>query len=361
MKKSFREISFDEFKEFAEACPTKSYMQSPQMFERYQKTGRECYLLGAFLDEELVVAGIASNIYERYGHKIFTFSRGPLADFSKHEKELYYFLDETKKNLKPKHGIVLQISPSLLAPNAPKDFATKLKSHGFKYLGEYEQVKWTYAIDFSKIENLPPVEPPKQKSPTLSPEISPESEQILTRSFRRDHRYTIKYATERYGIKLRELQPSEYNILLKLLEESGRQHGFIPRDQKFFEQMADAFGSEVSAVVAELPDGTPIAAAFFILYGDEVIYLSSGLSREHKKLGGPHLIQSAMIKYAYANGFKKYNFWGTNPDPENGVYKFKQGFHGEVEEFVGTFAAPISPLGTIYLKKLRAAEHRDLT
>ena len=67
-----------------------------------------------------------------------------------------------------------------------------------------------------------------------------------------------------------------------------------------------------------------------------------------------------MIKYAYANGYNKYNFWGTNPDPENGVFKFKQGFHGEVEEFVGTFASSLSPLGAVYLKKLHKAEHRDL-
>lgn len=360
MKKEFREISESEFKSFAKKCPTKSYMQSPEMFARYQKTGRECYLLGAFCDGELTVAGLASNIYERYGRKIFTFSRGPLADFAKNTKDFHYFLDESKKFLKTKKGIVLQISPSLLKNDAPKNFNAELKTHGFKYLGEYEQVKWTYAIDLKNIENLPPVKPASIKSPVLSPELDEETEHTLLRSFRRDHRYTIKYATERYGVKLRELPVAEYNILLKLLEESGREHGFVPRDQKFFEQMKDAFGDEVTAVVAEMPDGTPIAAAFFILYGDEVIYLSSGLAREYKKFGGPHLIQSAMIKFAYANGYKKYNFWGTNPDPENGVYKFKQGFHGEIEEFVGTYAAALNAFGTVYLKKLHPAEQRDL-
>ena len=144
------------------------------------------------------------------------------------------------------------------------------------------------------------------------------------------------------------------------MQESGKVHGFVPREQKFFEQLKKHFGPDVTAVVAELPDGTPIAAAFFILYGNEVIYLSSGFRRAHKKLGGPHLIQWAMIKYAYANGFKKYNFWGTNPDPENGVFKFKQGFHGAVEEFVGTFAAPLSALGKVYLNKLHYAKQRDL-
>lgn len=361
MKKVFREISLDEFSKFTKSCPTKSYMQSSPMYQRYQKIHRESYLLGLFCDNKLVVAGLASNIYERYGKKIFTFSRGPITEYNKYQPELNYFLNESKNFLKNKHGIVLQISPTLLVKDAPNNFKKELKTCGFKYLGEYEQVKWTYAIDFSKINNLPKIQPAKKKPPVLSPNINPEDEQVLLRSFRRDHRYTIRYATERYGVTLRELPVAEYDILLKLINESGRLHGFVPRDQKFFEQMSAAFGSEVTAIVAELPDKTPVAAAFFILYGDEVIYLSSGLSREHKKVGGPHLIQWAMIKYAYANGYQKYNFWGTSPDPNNGVYAFKQGFHGEIEEFVGTFATALNAIGSIYLKKIHPAEQRDLT
>ncbi|MBR2658650.1 peptidoglycan bridge formation glycyltransferase FemA/FemB family protein [Candidatus Saccharibacteria bacterium] len=351
MKNTFRELTLEEFETFADECPSKNYMQSPAMYNRYQKIGRECYLLGLLNGDKVVVAGIASVIYERFGQKIFTFSRGPLTMDAKNTKPFTDFLDNCKTFLKSKHGMVLQISPNILVDEAPKDFTSALKQHHFKDLGEYEQVKWTYALPFDKIENLPKAVPG---------EPDEAAEQILLRSFRKDHRYTIRYATERYNINVRKLDVSEYNILLKMIEESGKVHGFVPRDLKFFEQLADAFQDDVVAMVAELPDGTPIAAAFFILYGDEIIYLSSGLSREHKKLGGPHLIQWTMIKYAYEHGYKKYNFWGTNPDPENGVFKFKQGFHGEIEEFVGTFAAGLSPLGKIYLNKLHYAKQRDL-
>ncbi|MBQ9180979.1 peptidoglycan bridge formation glycyltransferase FemA/FemB family protein [Candidatus Saccharibacteria bacterium] len=364
MKMIFREISAAEFAEFVKTCPNVSYMQSLPMFERYQKIGRECYLLGVFKGAHLAAAGLASVIYERFSRKLFTFSRGPLCDFAKDHDAFLYLLKEAKPFLREKSGIVLQISPSLLMPDAPVGFQADLKAAGYKYLGEYEQVKWVYALSFNKIEKLPPVKlrlrPDAKHSEVLSPNLTLEQEDKLLRSFRRDHRYTIKYATDRYGLRLREPPVEEYGILLKLIEESGAVHGFVPRDLKFFEQMKDAFRNDVAAIVAETKDGTPVAAAFFILYGDEVIYLSSGLAREHKKLGGPHLIQSALIKYAYANGYKKYNFWGTNPDPENGVYKFKQGFHGEVEEFVGTFAAPLDLLGRIYLAKIRPAQHREL-
>lgn len=359
MKRIFRELTLAEFEHFTTHCSSKNYMQSPAMYRRYQAIKRESYLVGLVEDDKIIVAGLVSVIFEKLGQKIFTFSRGPLSEDYKIDS-MTEFLQECKKFLKSKHGLIVQISPNVLTKDAPEGFSDALVKQGFKALGEYEQVKWTYALDFSKIDNLPEVAPRRPKSPVLNPDLSEEAEQTLFRSFRRDHRYTIRYATERYGIKLRELSPEEYPILLDMIAESGKVHGFVPREQQFFEQLKQYFGPDVTAIVAELPDGTPIAAAFFILYGDEVIYLSSGFRRDHKKLGAPHLIQWAMIKYAYANGYKKYNFWGTNPDPENGVYKFKQGFHGDIEEFVGTFAAPLSPVGRVYLQKLHYAKQRDL-
>ena len=359
MEKIFRELTPEEFEHFTTSCSSKNYMQSPAMYSRYQEVKRESYLVGLVADSRVLIGGLVSVIYERLGRKIFTFSRGPLFEQFNAE-DFAIFTQGCKKFLKAKRGIVLQISPNLLVSDAPADFGQILESQGFKPLGEYEQVKWTYALDFSKIPDLPKVAVPATKSSVLNPPISDEVKQQLLRSFRRDHRATIRYATERYGLKVRELQVDEYPILLEMIEESGKVHGFVPREQRFFEQLKQFFGDDVTAIVAETPAGEPIAAAFFILYGNEVIYLSSGFRRAHKKLGGPHLIQWTMIQYAYANGFKKYNFWGTNPDPDNGVFKFKQGFHGEIEEFVGTFVTPISPLGTAYIQKLHYAKQRDL-
>ena len=359
MKKEFRELTVKEFQDFTKRCVSKNYMQSPAMYQRYRATGRESYLVGLFEGSKVVVAGLVSVVFARFGRKIFTFSRGPLSnDYDL--GHLASFLQECKQYLKKKRGFLLQISPNLLTQDAPEGFEKVLKQQGFKLLGEYEQVKWIYALDFAKIDNLPKIKTKSPKSPVLAPILSKDAEQTLFHSFRSGHRRTISYAVKRYNIKLRELPPEEYSILLDMVKESGKVHGFVPREQKFFEQLKQYFGQDVAAVVAELPDGTPIAAAFFILYGDEVIYLSGGFCRDYKKLGGPHLIQWAMIKYAYANGFRGYNFWGTHPDPENGVFKFKQGFRGNIEEFVGTFAAPLSPTGKVYLQKLHYLKQRDL-
>ena len=359
MKKVFRELTVKEFQDFTKHCSSKSYMQSLAMYQRYQATGRESYLVGLSSGSEIAVAGLVSVIFEKFGHKIFTISRGPLSDNYDLE-HLTSFLQECKHFLKKKRGFLLQISPNLLVQDAPKGFEKALERQGFKSLGEYEQVKWIYTLDFSKIDNLPKIKQRQPELPILTPPISEAAEGVLFHSFRSGHRRAISYATKRYGIKLRELPLEEYSTLLDMIQESGRAHSFVPREQKFFEELKQYLDSDAVAIVAELPDGTPVAAAFFILYGNEVIYLAGGFCRDYKKLGGPHLIQWAMIKFAYASGFKGYNFWGTHPDPEDGVFKFKQGFRGEIEEFVGTFAAPLSPIGKIYLQKLHYAKQRDL-
>ena len=54
-----------------------------------------------------------------------------------------------------------------------------------------------------------------------------------------------------------------------------------------------------------------------------------------------------MIEYAKDHNFKKYNFYGISgnfdkKDPDYGIYEFKKGFNGYVEEYVGEFELPLN-------------------
>ena len=60
-----------------------------------------------------------------------------------------------------------------------------------------------------------------------------------------------------------------------------------------------------------------------------------------------YLIQWEMIKYGINHGFKRYNFYGIpstfdKNDKDYGIYEFKTGFNGFVEELVGEFVYPTS-------------------
>ena len=90
-----------------------------------------------------------------------------------------------------------------------------------------------------------------------------------------------------------------------------------------------------------------LSGSMFMLIKPEVIYLSSGNYEEYLKFNSQYLIQWELIKYGIENGFKKHNFYGIpaniNEHPKDyGIYEFKKGFNGYVEELIGEFELPIS-------------------
>ena len=90
-----------------------------------------------------------------------------------------------------------------------------------------------------------------------------------------------------------------------------------------------------------------LSAAMFITYGKEVIYAFSGNTSNYMNFNAQYLIQWEMIKYALENKFNKYNFYGISGifdknDVSYGVYEFKKGFGGIVEEYIGEFVLPTS-------------------
>ena len=50
-----------------------------------------------------------------------------------------------------------------------------------------------------------------------------------------------------------------------------------------------------------------------------------------------------MMQYGIEHDFTKYNFYGiSSPTKADGVYNFKRGFSGYVEELIGDYELPIN-------------------
>ena len=102
-------------------------------------------------------------------------------------------------------------------------------------------------------------------------------------------------------------------------------------------------------------DVITLSGSMFMLIQPEIIYLSSGNYEEYMRYNSQYLIQWELIKYGIKNGFKKHNFYGIpadiNTHPKDyGIYEFKRGFNGYVEELIGEYELPISKV--YYLMKL---------
>lgn len=101
-----------------------------------------------------------------------------------------------------------------------------------------------------------------------------------------------------------------------------------------------------------------LAAAIFITTGKEIVYLYSGAYKEYLKFNGPYALQWYMFRYAIKNGYLRYNFYGISGNFEKdaqdyGVYEFKRGFGGHVEELIGEFTYIVRPKTYHIYQKLR--------
>lgn len=359
----FTNLSEQEVRKLDFSCA--NFLQSWEMYQRYQQIGRESYFVGVKdTAGKILAAGLMVARPWHFGRKVFRVPGGWLMDYDTtgYAEILEFITQEAKKFCQQKQGMALEIAPNIILQ--PRDAhnniipeTDSLKPHlnvketlaclGYKYLGEYEQVKWTFVLD---VADKDPAE--------------------LFKAFRTDHRQRIRRA-EREGVRVRELQPDELNVLKEIAAEAGERHGFKDPDLEYYRSMQKAFGDKVKFIVAELPaeklpeqakgkDYIPLAAAMFVNDGREIVYLYSGSVRDLQKYGGAHLIQWRMIQEAIETGCQKYNFYGVYPVEGNGVYSFKLGFRGRVEELLGTFILPIGLLGRLYLMRLKPHEYGEV-
>ena len=331
-----KELSPAEFNDFVSIETTNNFLQSSYAFSRYKNKNQEAYLLGLVKNQKILAAALVVKIRELKGKKVFSAPGGPILNYElKTFPETFkFFVKELKVFLKNKSGSVLQISPNI---KYEKTLAETLKSNHFKELGEYIQCKWISTLDLSK--------------------FSSESE--LLSSFRKGHRYSVKYSSSRYHLEIRELKFDELKILKDLSNKSAKKHAFSDQPLTYYEEMFTAFKDKIK-VLAAFYENTPISAAMFIIYGNEIVYLYSGSDPEYNKYCGPFALQWEMMTYALKNKIPRYNFYGVKPFDGDGVYEFKRGFRAETEELAGTFMLPLDAFGKIYTLKHKYHKYSEV-
>jgi len=368
----FVQLDVSDFEKFAATAPGANFMQSRQMYEKLAGQGREVYLLGAKDGRgKIVAAGLVMNMGMRRGlGKIFGVPIGPLLDFSskKWREILEVWTAGAREFLRVRGGMALEITPHAVVTvrnyenevirEVYPEIRGVLHTLGYKNVGEVGQIKWEYVLN-----------------------LDGRTEQEIFESFRKDIRTRIKQATTRYGVRVRDLSYDELSVMEEMTDEASSVHGFSDKDLKYYQEMWQAFGSDVKFVVAEVPvevaDGSvprldladfevrdslsgkfvPISAVMYMTYGPEVLSLFSGVTHKYPNVGGcSHLIRWELIRYALKHGYPRYDFYGVQPAVGNSVYNFKAGFRGEIEELVGTHVLPLNLRGKAYVSRMKYRE-----
>ena len=392
----FQEITEKEYQAFWENHPLKTFLSSPEISKLREKQGWATYYVGVKKDKELIAATMLLSHKRHFGKYEFYSPRGYLLDFN--NKELVTFMtEELKKYIKDKNGYVFRVDPYLIYRQRDIDgnivedgvdnrnVVEHLTSLGFKkvIIEETEQVIWMFSLD---LEGKTEEQILKEMKPNTRNQIKKTEKFGITVNEisydELDRFQNIMVETgERKGFKVRDL--SYFQEMYNLFHKKNEVKYFITEidlkkyieglekerkekedkinslsDAKYNDGAKKNLTNEIEAIDKRIKESNEIiekeekevitlSGSMFMLIKPEIIYLSSGNYEEYMKFNSQYLIQWELIKYGIENGFKKHNFYGIpaniNEHPKDyGIYEFKRGFNGYVEELIGEYSLPIT-------------------
>lgn len=171
-------------------------------------------------------------------------------------------------------------------------------------------------------------------------------------------RYNVRLAM-RKGVTVRRGRLADLSLLYEMYAETAIRDGFVIRPEEYYH---DAWGNFIEAglaqpLIAEVA-GEPLAMVLIFRFppagfsaGAGRAWYMYGASRSvHREKMPNHLLQWEAMRWAREQGCTVYDMWGApealdESDPLWGVYRFKQGFGGQLVRHIGAWDYPASPLG----------------
>ena len=392
----FQEITEKEYREFWENHPLKTFLSAPEISKLRQKSNWDTYYVGV-KEKKKIIAATMLLAHKRHFNKYEFYSpRGYLLDFNNHDL-VNFFTEELKKYIKDKNGYVLRIDPYVIYKQ--RDIDGNIVEDG---VNNEKVVENLLNLGFIKI----PVETKEQVGWMFSLGLEGKTEEQILKEMKPNTRNQIRKTekfgisvneigydeldrfqsimeetSKRKGFSNRKLE--YYQEMYKLFHDKNEVKFFITElnlknyiegleaervekenkinsltDAKYNDGAKKNLTNEIASIDKRIAESKEIiekngsdvitlSGSMFMLIKPEVIYLSSGNYEEYMKFNSQYLIQWELIKYGIENGFKKHNFYGIpeniNTHPKDyGIYEFKRGFNGYVEELIGEFALPIT-------------------
>jgi lipid II:glycine glycyltransferase (peptidoglycan interpeptide bridge formation enzyme) len=190
---------------------------------------------------------------------------------------------------------------------------------------------------------------------TVLIDLTPNIDQIMA-SLNQKGRHAIKRA-ERDGVTVTRVDTTDDNceLFYRLLSQTAENQGFSASLRSYdyhakFWQRYTASG-QGQLFLASF-NGTIIAGAFAILYGQKSTYKDGASMRVEGAYGVTHLLQWNVIQWAKKNGAIVHDLCGTPPSDRindethrwYGVGRFKTSFNKHVTDYIGAYDLSVQPL-----------------
>ena len=160
-------------------------------------------------------------------------------------------------------------------------------------------------------------------------------------------RYNCRVAMK-HGVEIRVVGQEYLDDFVRIMQTTGERDGFNVRPKAYFARMLDALGEHVRMYMAFDQD-QPMSGAITTNYAGKTCYVYGASDNVYRNVMPNYLIQWEMIKWAIETGCAIYDFQGVSGNMDEnghmyGLYRFKRGFNGTLDELAGEFDYVYQPL-----------------
>lgn len=173
------------------------------------------------------------------------------------------------------------------------------------------------------------------------------SEEELLAGCTQKTRYNIRLAQKK-GVQVRVCGQEMLNDFVRIMQVTGERDGFNTRPRAYFVRMLEALGENARLYMA-FYEGRPVSGAIATNYAGKTCYVYGASDNVYRNVMPNYLVQWEMIRWAVQTGCSVYDFQGVSGDmdesrPIYGLYRFKRGFNGQLDELAGEFDFTYRPL-----------------
>lgn len=294
-----------------------------------------------FLRGDTVVAAASVGVRRVGPLTVMYAPKGPALDYA--DAEVRDFVLDTLQRLARKQGAIwLKLDPDLpVATGVPGEDDDTPDAAGQALQAALQKRGWRFSDDQVQFRN------------TIKLDLT-QSEDALLAAMSQNTRRKVRVA-ERDGVTVRAATSADLPTLYALYKETGERDDFLVRPDWYYEQAWRKFmdAGLAHALIAEY-DGQPIAHVILMHFGRTCWYFYGASGNAERQRMPNYLLQWEAIKWARAQGYAVYDFWGApdvfeESDSMWGVFNFKRGFRGTVVRHIGAWDyAPYPPLYTAY-------------
>jgi len=290
-------------------------LQSWPWGEFRKKTGIKVIRLGLYKDKTLKEAyQIFVHPLPKLPYTILYFPKGP--------KPGKTTLQALKKIGQKEKAIMAKMEPNVRNDEKIKEF---LLANGCRK-GRPLFTKFTFQLDL------------KQK------------EEEILRKMKSKTRYNIHLA-QRHGVEIKEdNSPQAFKEYLKLTKETMKRQGFYAHSSQYHQKMwAEMSQAKIAHLFLAKYQKEILGTYIFFIFNNVLYYPYGSSSRKHKEVMPLYALFWEAIKFGQKMNCHTFDMWGSpgpqvSPkDPYFGFHRFKEGFGGELIEFIGTHDLVINP------------------